>query len=126
MELLYVDTIRSDIQIDSEYYHFIINYIVGQKVNIHSNVGFYFHVVKNINKLKEYEYLECFENLLLQQSSSLSPELLGMLSDKDDFIQKSRNIKKLRSKRILSKIERELIILTDEYLNQYKIMLLKK
>jgi len=120
MELLYTENIHSEIQINAEYYYFIINYIIGQKVNIHSNIGFYFHVVKNINKFREYEYLECFENFILQHSTKMSSEVLEILKSKDEFVQGYRSVKKLRSKRNISKIEKDLLITADAYINYYK------
>lgn len=126
MELLYTENIRSDIQIEAEYYHFILNYIIGQKVNIQSNIGFYFHVVKNINKFRDYEYLEYFEDFLLQHTLNMCPELLDILKSKDEFIKSYKNVKKLRSKRNITKIERELLISADAYVNHYKTILFDK
>ena len=61
MELLYVDNIILDRQCNDEFYYFVLNYIIGEKVSIHSNIGFYFYVLKNIDKLSTDELIKCFE-----------------------------------------------------------------
>jgi len=66
MELLYPNTFMKHNQLDYEYYYFVMNYIVGEKTYIHSTIGYFFYVVKNIKKFNNNQLVDIFENLNLK------------------------------------------------------------
>jgi len=61
MELLYINFIFKDYQNYREYYYFSLNYIIGEKINYHSNIGYYIYGLKNIDKLTNEEILNFYE-----------------------------------------------------------------
>ena len=66
MKLLYPNTFMRFKQLDYEYYYFVTNYIVGEKIYMHSTIGYFIYVVKNINKFNSNQIVDVFENLNLK------------------------------------------------------------
>ena len=63
MELLYPNMFMKYMQLEYEYYYFVTNYIVGKKIFIHSTIGYYIYVTKNINKFNNNQLVNIFENI---------------------------------------------------------------
>ena len=61
MELLYINFIFKDYQSYREYYYLTLNYIIGEKIHYHSNIGCYIYGLKNINKLTNEEIINFYE-----------------------------------------------------------------
>ena len=55
MELLYINFLNREVHYFDEQYYFIINYIIGEKITIHSNAGLCLYCLKNIDKFKNDE-----------------------------------------------------------------------
>ena len=103
MELLYADFIYEDIQYQNEFCYFVFNYLIGEKVQIHSNVGFFMYVLKNINNLNDDEVINYFEDYLKQSDIEGDEELTQIYLDVDNIKKKCKIYKSLKNAKRLSK-----------------------
>ncbi|MEI6820301.1 MAG: hypothetical protein WCL51_00075 [Bacteroidota bacterium] len=96
-------------QFDSEYYYFIINYLIGEKIQMHSNFGFYMHVVKNINKLSKYELVDYLENYMIQSTLHTPCDLKDFFATKDMYSRTNKLVTKILKHGKMPKIDFEIV-----------------
>ena len=93
MELFYIDNIVNNDQFDAEYYYFIINYLIGEKIHIHSNFGMYIYGTINANQLTQIELIDYHESYWIHQKKLPKEELQGIFVIKDYYIEHHKYIK---------------------------------
>lgn len=123
MELLYVNVIKDDKQLDEEVFCFIANYLISEKVTIHSNVGYALKMFKNINNLSDDEILINFEFYIQMINGNKKYNLSDEYKKLDDLKALMKTYKQLKQKNQLPPNHiKHLQILKSSYL-YYKKML---
>ena len=105
MELFYIDNIVNNDQFDAEYYYFIINYLIGEKIHIHSNFGMYIYGTINANQLTQIELIDYHESYWIHQKKLPKEELQGIFVIKDYYIEHHKYIKEIKAKKHLNKTD---------------------
>ena len=103
MELLYIDLITKNIQFKSEYYYFIVNYIIGKKISIHSNIGFYNFINKNKKRISLSDFIKYYESYSIYFYKDNKEELDVVFNYCDDFKYFNKDYKAYSKKKNLTK-----------------------
>jgi len=109
MELLYIDNFIDKGQYESEYYHFILNYLIGDKIHIHSNFGLYLYGTINANKLTNNELFDFHENYWVHEKGDSEEVLKGIFKVKDRYNEYNKYIKTIKAKKHLKNADIALI-----------------
>ena len=125
MELLYVDNMLVEKQYENEYFYFIINYLIGEKIYIHSNFGFYLYVIKNANKLTKKEIVEYFENYCIQTKGNNNKDLDLIIQLIDRYQRSLKEMHSLKKKKRLEKYEIDILRLHNEIFEKFRSDLLR-
>lgn len=105
MELLYVDNIIIERQYYDEFYYFILNYIIGEKVDIHSNIGFYIYCMKNIDKVNAEELTKYAESNFIFESKVYETDISDFLESVDLVRNNTKKINNFKRFKMLPKGE---------------------
>ena len=120
MELLYVDNIVLDRQNEDEFYYFVLNYIIGEKVNIHSNVGFYLYVLINIDKLSTEEIIKSFEIYNIYVANVNKIDITKTLERIEFIINNNKRYNEYKRLKTLPKLEFKVVQLYNKILKGIK------
>ena len=118
MELLYVELITTNKQSRSEYYYFLVNYIIGERIYIHSNTGFNIFINKNYTKISLSDFIKYYESYCIYYFNNNKEELDKVFKYRDDFIKINKEYKAHLNK---YKITKEHIVLKNSVNNNFNI-----
>ena len=125
MDLLYIDHMLVEKQYKNEYFYFIINYLIGEKVYIHSNFGFYLYVMKNADKLSKKEFVDYFENYCIQTKGNSNNQIDSVINLIDRYLKSLKEMQTLKKKKRLEKYEIDILRLHNEIYEKFKSDLLR-
>ena len=126
MELLYIESLFTTHQFETESYHFYLNYIIGEKTYMHSHIGFAKFVLKNYKKFSIHDYVRCYETYYILLGSIENTIDEDEFKSNDRFLNEIKNINNIKKKRQISSDELRIIRNFNSYYNEIKNGLLDK